>query len=50
MSLGPGIPECTEPLPPANPSRHKLPHDYTVRSKAVLGGLHREYSLKKKAA
>ena len=46
MGLGPGVPD-----PPAAPSRsilksrHSLDDFGSVRSKAVLGGLHHEYSL-----
>jgi hypothetical protein len=31
-------------------SRHRLPERCEIREKPVLGGLHHEYSLEKKAA
>ena len=46
MALGPGVPD-----PPPNPapsilkSRHRLRDFGSVRAKAILGGLHHEYSL-----
>jgi len=50
MSLGPGIPAPLQQPPPANESRHSIPAGYVIRSTAVLGGLHHEYSLEKVAA
>jgi transposase InsO family protein len=48
-SLGPGIPERTAPPPPRT-DRHRLEAGESVRSIAVLGGLHHEYRLHRKAA
>jgi putative transposase len=45
MSLGPGIPAPLQQPPPENGSRHSIPAGQVIRSKAVLGGLHHEYSL-----
>jgi len=46
MALGPGIPDpprnLDQPLPK---SRHRLSNFGSVRTKAILGGLHHEYSL-----
>jgi putative transposase len=50
MSLGPGIPAPIHPSPPQNEYRHQLPQGHRVCRKAVLGGLHHEYSLEKVAA
>jgi putative transposase len=49
-ALGPGIPEPRQAKVPAGVHRHKLPAGYRVSSTPVLGGLHREYWLKKEAA
>jgi putative transposase len=49
-SLGPGIPELTQASVPARVHRHQLPANHRVRSKSVLGGLHNEYRLERKAA
>ena len=49
-ALGPGIPEPFQDKLPASPHRHKLPQGYKVFSSPILGGLHREYRLKKEAA
>jgi putative transposase len=56
MSLGPGLP--ADPLSNKDRAlprlgtmnRHRLPKRYEIRKKPVLGGLHHEYSLEKKAA
>lgn len=50
FSLGPGIPAAPQQPPPENGNRHRIPAGYVIRSTAVLGGLHREYSLGKVAA
>jgi putative transposase len=51
MSLGPGIPQ---PRPELSVSpqvhRHQIPTDQRVVSRVVLGGLHHDYELEKKAA
>jgi putative transposase len=46
-SLGPGVPDPPDmPVTVRKPQpRHRLGEGVTVRSKAVLGGLHHEYSL-----
>jgi putative transposase len=49
-ALGPGLPQPLQAKVPAGPHRHKLPNDYRITSKAVLGGLHHEYGLEKEAA
>jgi len=49
-AFGPGIPEPLQAEVPAGPHRHKLPFGYRVISTPILGGLHHEYGLKKKAA
>jgi putative transposase len=56
MSLGPGLPadhpnNRDRGLPRwGTMSRHRLPEPCEIREKPVLGGLHHEYSLEKKAA
>lgn len=51
MALGPGIPQ---PLPPAparlQEHRHRIPPHLRVVARPILGGLHHEYGLEKKAA
>ena len=49
-ALGPGLPAPPQAKVPAGPHRHKLPDVYRVTSTPVLGGLHHEYWLEKKAA
>jgi transposase InsO family protein len=49
-SLGPGFPEPNQESVPSSDHRHKLPAGYRVVKRAVLGGLHHEYSLVKEAA
>ena len=49
-SLGPGVPEPISKPIPLTADRHRLPDNYIVRAKAVLGGLHHEYRLEKMAA
>ena len=51
LSLGPGIPESAEIiLLPRNRHRHSLEEDCKVAVRAILGGLHQEYSLERIAA
>src|SRR5579862_7465786 len=46
MALGPGVPDPPATISRSMPkSRHRLEDFDSVRSKAVLGGLHHEYSL-----
>jgi hypothetical protein len=46
MALGPGVPDPPPAVPRSMPkSRHLLADFSSVRSTAVLGGLHHEYSL-----
>ena len=49
-ALGPGIPESTQAKVPDSVHRHRLPEGYRVNAKAILGGLHHEYSLEKEVA
>jgi putative transposase len=48
--LGPGIPEPLVPIPAPSPDRYVIPTGHRVHARAVLGGLHHEYSLKRHAA
>jgi transposase InsO family protein len=48
-SLGPGIPDRRS-RQQANPCGHRIPVDHQVMTKAVLGGLHHEYRLERRAA
>jgi hypothetical protein len=51
MALGPGIPQPPPSLPvPSQVYRHRLPAHLHVAARPILGGLHHEYSLEKKAA
>jgi transposase InsO family protein len=47
MALGPGVPDPPESfIAPSTPTlRHRLSDFGSVRAKAILGGLHHEYSL-----
>jgi putative transposase len=47
MALGPGVPDppVSTIVLPSPPSRHRRGESYAVHAKAVLGGLHHEYSL-----
>ena len=50
-SLGPGIPQPRPALPVSPPAdRHLMPTGQRVGARAVLGGLHHEYWLEKRAA
>jgi transposase InsO family protein len=49
-ALGPGLPEPMSDRVPSNEHRHTLPIGYHVVRRAVLGGLHHEYGLRKEAA
>jgi putative transposase len=51
MSLGPGIPQLPPNLPVAlQTHRHRLPAHLRVTTRPILGGLHHEYRVEKKAA
>jgi hypothetical protein len=51
MALGPGIPNPPPGLPvEPNADRHALPDGFEIVCKPVLGGLHHEYRLEKRAA
>lgn len=49
-SLGPGIPDLGSGHPKAKPRRHHVPIDRHVVAKTILGGLHHEYRLERRAA
>jgi transposase InsO family protein len=49
-SLGPGIPDPGSCYQQAKPCGYQIPIDHRVVSKAILGGLHHEYSLERAAA
>jgi hypothetical protein len=49
-ALGLGIPRPSQAKAPASSHRHQLPPNSHVESRAVLGGLHHEFSLEKDAA
>jgi transposase InsO family protein len=49
-SLGPGIPDSRSGYSAAEPSGHQIPIDHQVVARAILGGLHHEYSLERRAA
>ena len=51
MSLGPGFPQPRAPLPMSRQAhRHQMLRGQDVVAHAVLGGLHQEYRLQKRAA
>jgi hypothetical protein len=51
MALGPGIPQPPPPLPvPLQAHCHRLPEHLRAVTHALLGGLHHDYRLEKKAA
>jgi len=45
MSLGPAVPAPLHTAPPKSIQRHSVPDGHVIRSTAILGGLHHEYSL-----
>jgi hypothetical protein len=49
-SLGPGIPDSRFRNEQAKPCGLRLPIGHRVVAKPILGGLHHEYGLKKRAA
>ncbi len=49
-SLGPGIPDARSGHWRVKPCGHNLPVDRQVAAKSILGGLHHEYRLKRRAA
>jgi transposase InsO family protein len=49
-SLGPGIPDLGSSQQQARLCGHRIPIDHQVVAKAILGGLHHEYSLERRAA
>jgi transposase InsO family protein len=49
-ALGPGIPEPNQAQVPIGDKRYELRPGHRVMKRAVLGGLHHEYSLVKEAA
>jgi putative transposase len=49
-SLGPGIPDRGIGWQPVRPCGHKIPTDQHVVAKAILGGLHHEYTWERHAA
>jgi putative transposase len=49
-SLEPGIPVPPRDLPQEASSRYRIPKDYRVVTKPILGGLHHEYGLERIAA
>jgi len=48
--LGPGLPEAPPGLPASLIGDHHLPGDMRVVARSILGGLHHEYGLEKRAA
>jgi putative transposase len=48
-SLGPGIPNPDSRCQQAKPCGHQLPSGHHVAARAILGGLHHEYSLESAA-
>jgi putative transposase len=49
-SLGPGIPDPGSSYQQVEPCGHHIPMDHQVVAKAILGGLHHEYRLERRAA
>jgi putative transposase len=51
MALGPGLPQLPLSLPVLpQEHRHRIPKHLRVVARPILGGLHHEYGLAKKAA
>ena len=48
--LGPGLPQPPPGLPVAPIVGHALPRDVRVVARPILGGMHHEYGLEKRAA
>jgi putative transposase len=49
-SLGPRIPDRPRDMPHEASSQYRIPQDYLVVTKLILGGLHHEYGLERFAA
>jgi len=49
-SFGPGIPYGSIAVQTSGAQRHSIPRDCRIVAKPILGGLHREYRLEKRAA
>jgi putative transposase len=49
-SLGPGIPDGSIAVQTSGPQRQGIPRDCRIVAKPILGGLHHEYRLEKRAA
>lgn len=49
-SLGPGIPDPEPSFERVTQLGHRIPMDHQVVAKAILGGLHHEYKLERRAA
>ncbi len=49
-SLGPGLPESPPGLPAPPITGHRLPRNARIVARPILGGLHHEYGLEKRAA
>jgi hypothetical protein len=50
IGKAPGIPEPNQDTVPTGDKKHELPIGHRIVKRAVLGGLHHEYSLVKEAA
>jgi len=49
-ALGPGIPAAPCSQPPTSERRYGIPSEFRIGVRPVLGGLHHEYSLERRAA